>query len=91
MRPKGPLFVEWHYTTVSSHAHPPVHDFRPYLHQPADLEMCGLAGDSSRDDAKMLSRNVTQFVQLFQPVHSFHVVHLDARAVVGRAPQPTLS
>src|SRR5277367_2201905 len=41
MRPKGPLFVERHYTTVSSHAHPPVHDFRPYLHQPADLEMCG--------------------------------------------------
>jgi hypothetical protein len=39
----------------------------------------------------MLFRNVTQFIQLFQPVHSFQVVHLDARAVVGRAPQPTLS
>ena len=68
MRPKGPLFVEWYYTTVSSYTHPPVHNFRPYLHQPVDLEMCGrIAGDVGRDGAKPLSHNVTRFIQLFQP------------------------
>jgi hypothetical protein len=77
MRPKGRLFVEWYYTTVSSHTHPPVHNFRPYLHQPVVLEVCGrLAGDVSRVDAKPMSHNGSQLIQLFQPVHLLDAAHL---------------
>jgi hypothetical protein len=50
MRSSRLLFVERHYTTVSSYPHPPVHNFRPYRHQPVDLEVSGrLAGDVSHD------------------------------------------
>jgi len=77
MRPKGRLFVEWYYTTVSSYTHPPVHNFRPYLHQPVALEVCGrLAGDVSRFDAKPMSYNGFQLIQLFQPVHLLDAAHL---------------
>jgi hypothetical protein len=54
-----------------------VHNFRPYRHQPVDLEMCGrLAGDLSHDGAKTLSYNIAQFLQLFQPVYLFVTEHL---------------
>jgi hypothetical protein len=77
MRPKGRLFVEWYYTTVSSYAHPPVHNFRPYLHQSVALEVCGgLAGDVSRVDAKPMSHSGSQVIQLFQPFHSLDAAHL---------------
>jgi hypothetical protein len=77
MRSSRLLFVERHYTTVSSYPHPPVHNFRPYRHQPVDLEVSGrLAGDVSHDGAKTLSYNIAQFLQLFQPVHLLDAAHL---------------
>ncbi len=77
MRSSRLLFVERHYTTVSSYPHPPVHNFRPYRHQPVDLEVSGrLAGDVSHDGGKTLSYNIAQFLQLFQPVHLLDAAHL---------------
>lgn len=72
MRPTRRLLVERYYTTVSTYPHQPVHNFRPCLLQPVDLEVCGpLADDVSRCSAKLLSHNVTQLVQLLQSVYLF--------------------
>ena len=77
MRSSRLLFVERHDITVSSYPHPPVHNFRPYRHQPVDLEVPGrLAGDVSHDGGKTLSYNIAQFLQLFQPVQSLDAAHL---------------
>jgi hypothetical protein len=77
MMPSRLLFVGRYHTTVSSYPHPPVHNFRPYRHQPVDLEICGrLAGDVGHDGAKTLSYKIAQFLQLFQPVYLFVTEHL---------------
>ena len=77
MRSSRLLFVERHYTTVSSYPHPPVHNFRPHRHQSVDLEVSGrLAGDVSHDGGKTLSYSIAQFLQLFQPVHLLDAAHL---------------
>jgi hypothetical protein len=84
MRSSRLLFVERHYTTVSSYPHPHVHNFRPYRHRPVDLEVSWRrAGDVSHDSGKTLSYNIAQFLRLFQPVQL-----LDAERL-GHTPPPT--
>ena len=49
MGPKHPLVVGWNDTTVSSHPHPAVHNFRSAINQPVDVEWHLLGRSTSSD------------------------------------------
>ena len=70
MGPKHPLVVGWNDTTVSSHPHPAVHNFRPAINQPVDVEWHLLGRSTSSDaDPNRLLDSVIQFIQLGQLVY----------------------
>ena len=68
--PKRPVVVGWNDTTVSSHPHPAVHNFRPAINQPVDVEWHLLGRSTSSDaDPNRLLDSVIQFIQLGQLVY----------------------